>query len=442
MRTSVITTLFIIINTCFTTAWSQTWLAPEQVKEILISTYSGGLIGHTYAGITVVPEAGKWHSYIIRKSNDEVAQPAKSYDSILYRPVAVLNTALLNDMLNGATIIKPVITPSTFNITAQNLIAELKSSARAIVTQPVNFGKLINQQVIDSTIKKLVVNSIYMDALAAVDIRIVSKQNDTLKISTRNFNVTKLPWTVGTGKQHTYNMNINNFVLAAMGNENLPNKDNLTIGSLKESIFKYIDEHNTGAPIATYKWRYAYPESLSELEQHFTIKQRFLYGDMYTCTLKTMYMPENAFLEANINMTSQHDIKMVVEYAALIDQYFKAGNFVLNYYSKLPDSRISFSCNTSRSPYTNLKHLREKLPAISQADSTQVISFWASVPDDTSKWVVFPDNKTLLTYHSVTTPNGQTAPIYPHQPAGLNWREKSYTFYLFDKTGKVIAQAK
>lgn len=445
MKTLKLAAILLITIACFTHVWAQTRLSVQQVKQIDISTYGGGLGGYASAYIKVVPEAGKWSSYITRKVSDITfpVQTSKSYDSVLHRHAAVLTTEQVNHLLNSTIDIKPVVTASTFKLTAQALITELKASAKTEVTQPVNFGRIITQPIIDSTIKKLMVNPVIMDALAAVDIYIISKANDTLKLSTRNLNPTKLPWQIGTGNRLTYNMDINNFVLAAMGNQDLLNKSQLSIGYLKEDIFRYIDEHNPGAPIATFKWQHAYPQSLSELEQHFAIKQqRFLQGNVYACQLKTIQMPDNATLYANIDMTSQNDIKMVVAYASLIDKYFKAGNFVLNYYSKQADGHISFSYNTGRSAYHTVEHFRKKIPTIPRADSTQMINFGAGVPDDSSSWILFPDNSSLLTYHSVTTPNQQTAPIYPVQPVGLSWREKSMILYLFDGAGKVTAQAK
>lgn len=445
MKTLKPAAILLITVACFTNAWSQTKLSIHQVKQIDISTYGGGLGGYSSAHIKVVPEAGKWNSYITRKVSAIrlPVQTNKSYDSILNRHAAVLTTEQVNNLLNSTIDIKPVVTASTFKLTAQALITELKASAKTAVAQPVNFGRIITQPIIDSTIKKAMVNPIIMDAHAAIDIYIISKQNDTLKLSTRNLNPTKLPWKIGTGNKYTYNMSINNFVLAAINNQDLLNKQQLSIDYLKEDIFRYIDEHNPGAPIATFKWQHAYPQSLSELEERFTIKQqRFLRGNVYACQLKTMQMPDNAVLYADIDMTSRNDIKMVVAYANLIDKYFKAGNFVLNYYGKQADGHISFSYNTGRSPYRTVEHLRKKIPTIPRADSTQMINFGAGVPNDSSSWILFPDNSALLTYHSVTTPNEQTAPIYPVQPPGLSLREKTMTLYWFDGAGKVTAQGK
>ncbi len=153
-------------------------------------------------------------------------------------------------------------------------------------------------------------------------------------------------------------------------------------------------------------------------------------------------MPANASLQSTIDMTRSEDIRMVIGYAALIDKYFKAGNFALKYYSNRPDCYISFSSNTGRSPFSSLAFLAKKYPELAKADSSQTVFCWLSAPDDASTWMLFPDNKCLLTYHSVSTPDGKTLPIYPPQDPNLNWAMRSNTWCLFDGTGKVLEEGR
>ena len=151
-------------------------------------------------------------------------------------------------------------------------------------------------------------------------------------------------------------------------------------------------------------------------------------------------MPASAFLESTMDMTRDEDIRITLQYAELIDQYLKTDNFVLKYYAHRPDASIGFSYTTGRSPYHPLLYLGQKLPELDKADSTKTICFWAGTPDDTSYWILFPDQRSLLTYHAVTTPDGKAAPIYPPQNPNDSWYTKTNTYYLFDGTGKVLSQ--
>jgi|GEM_PF-4575054 len=440
MKKPIAAILLLIFNLFFITAKAQIKLAPIQVKEILVRNTVAGLGGSTSADVKVVAEAGKWNSYLTHKTSYSRMPGRQSYDSVSQKFIAVVSPILLNNMLTGIAAVKPAITSSTFNLTPNKLIAELKNGAKLPVSNSPDFEKLITQKDINDAIAKNIVDIGAMDVYVYCEVDIVTRKNDTVKLKTRNFYPTKLPWMINN--QATYDMAINNFVVAAIGNEDVPNKEALNISSLKESIYKYIDERNASAPIASFKWQYDYPENLKLLTENFTISKKFLYGNVYSCLLRTNTMPANASLECQIDMTRKSDVKMVIEYAALIDKYFKTNNFMFNYYRNLKDAYIGFAYYTGRSPYYSLEYLGKKLPELAKTDSTQVIHCWISAPDDASTWIMFPDNKALLTYHSVTTPNGETAPIYPPLDPNANWSIKSNTYYLFDGSGKVLSQGR
>jgi len=428
----------IIFTLFFMKARAQVKLTPPQVKEIVIHNAAGGLGGGMSADVKVFAENGEWHSYLIQKTSKQLNPERRSYDSTLHRFIAVINPQLVNHLLGGIAVIRPAITPSTFGLTAQKLIEGLKNDAKAPITQTPDFEKLITQKVIHDAIVKSVVGIDRMDDFEYCEVTIFTRHNDSVKLSTRNLCPTKLPWTFNN--HFTYDMGVNNFVVAAIGNEDIPNKQALNISSLKESIYNYIDDQNPAAPIATFKWNYDYPENLKLLTEHFTITEKVLYGNEYSCWLRTKAMPANASIEGRIDMARREDINTVIEYAGLIDRHFKADNFVFKYYSNRPDSHFAFSYNTGQSPYNSLRYLSKKLPELSKADSSKTISFWLGAPDESSFWIICPDSKVLLTYHSVTTPNGETAPIYPPQDPSMSWTTKSDTWYLFDGAGKVLKQ--
>ncbi len=439
MKNLIISSLIIIVNLLCCDAIAQVKLAPSQVKKILVYNAYGGLGGGESADIEVVPEATGWNSYLVRRRINEIMLRRKPYDTIMRQLITTLPPSLIVSMITGIGVLKPTITRTTFGLTAAGLIAELKGGAKAPVTIAPDFNKLISQKLIDEVIAKSVVDEVVMDDFEYSEVDVITKHNDTIKLSTRILCPTKLPWTIG--HHVTYDMAINDFVVAAIGKETVPNKLTLSIGSLKEAIYKYIDEQHNNAPIADFKWRYYYPENLKLLTSHFKIiGTRFMQGSYYYCRLSTSGMPSAVLFESTLDMTSDEDVRMTIAYAALIDQYFKSDNFVLNYYGQRPNAHITLSYYTGKSPYYPLSNFSKKLPELAKTDSTQAIHFWAGTDDDTSYWVLFPNHQSLMTYHAVTTADGKAAPIYPAQDPNGSWYTKTNTWYLFDAAGKVLRQ--
>ena len=151
-------------------------------------------------------------------------------------------------------------------------------------------------------------------------------------------------------------------------------------------------------------------------------------------------MPANAIFECRVDMTRREDINQIIEYAAHIDKYFKTDNFVYKYYNNRPQCLFDFSYYTGQSPYSSLSYLNRKLPELAKVDSTKTLNLLVIAPDESSYWTIFPDNKMLLTRHSVTTQDGKTAPIYPVENPNITWTGRLYSYYLFDSTGKVLAK--
>jgi hypothetical protein len=413
MKKPIVAALFILLNLSLIKASAQIKLAVADVKEILVQNSAGGMGGSTEATIKVIAEAGQWHSYLMRKITFSMDPRIKSHENNLPKSIALVDVALVNNLLKGIAVIKPAITPSTFGLTPAKLITELKNGAKLPLTQGPNFVKLITQQAIDTAIAKNVKYVSVMDYMEYSEVDIVTKSNDTVKIMSRVYCPTKQPWTIKN--RVTYDMSVNNFIVAAIAGEDVPDKSALNISSLKECIYKYIDKENPNGPIATFKWKYYYPENVKVLSEHFIVSEGFSYGNVYQCKLQTKAMPANTALWASLDMTNAADIKAVIDYANLIDKFFKAGNFMFKYYGADINSQLAFDYNTSHSPYYSLNFLAKTLPGLAKTDSSQVIRCRVNVPDDSSEWMIFPDNKILLTNHAVTTPHGETAPFFHHK---------------------------
>lgn len=251
MKKPVALSILFILNLFFISTHAQIKLTTTDVKEIWIHDIAGWLGGDVSTDIKVVAEANQWHSYLVRKSCYNTDFEGKSYDSVMYRSIALLSPALLDDLLKGIAVIKPAITPATFGLTPDTLISELMKNAKQPVNGVPDFKKLITQEIINEAIAKTIVEINPMDLLVECDVKIISRNNDTVKLTATRWCPTKLPWEIN--KIDTYDMAINDFVVAAVGPENTPNKESLGMAPLEEAIFKYIDEQRPGAPIATFR---------------------------------------------------------------------------------------------------------------------------------------------------------------------------------------------
>src|SRR5665213_3165281 len=121
--------LLILTNLFSFTALGQLKVAPGQVAAMLVHNAAGGLGGNESVDIKVIPEAGSWNSYLVRKTQNLRLQ-RKPYDSVMHQFIATLSLSAVTKLLNAITVIKPVITRSTFGLTAPGLIAELKNGAK------------------------------------------------------------------------------------------------------------------------------------------------------------------------------------------------------------------------------------------------------------------------------------------------------------------------
>jgi hypothetical protein len=139
MKNPTAVTALIILNLFYITSWAQVKLMPNQVKEIVIHSKIGGLNGGMTADIKVVAEVGKWNSYLTRKTSSLRLRQQHSYDSLLNRFITVISPATINNLLNGITVIKSIITQSTFGLTPNVLIAGLKADAKLPLTRAPDF---------------------------------------------------------------------------------------------------------------------------------------------------------------------------------------------------------------------------------------------------------------------------------------------------------------
>ncbi|EHQ30621.1 hypothetical protein Mucpa_6570 [Mucilaginibacter paludis DSM 18603] len=427
---------FVAVNLISMLTWGQVKLSIEQIKKITVQTTVAGMRTGNSESFEIVSEAGQWKSF--RTIKDSSGFGLQAQKNTTYKLLGILPPADVGDLLNCITHTKTGINSSTFDLNPKRLISELKSGAKIPISEAPDFDKLISQTIIDEAVAKTVIKMDIMDYLTFCEVDIISKRNDTIKVTSRNMCPTKLPWTINN--KISYDMGINKFIEAAAGNENIPNKELLNVNSLKAAIFKYIDDHNADEPISTFRWHYYYPYTLGILRQHFSIQKKLQYENVYSCILKTSKMPSNAVIYANIDMASMKDVGMLVQYAALIDHYFEGNNFVLKYYRNVPKAHIGFPFEAYHSPYSSTRSLKRSLPELADVDSTQSISFYASEPDDTSQWTIYSGNMVLLRYHSITTPHGETAPIFPPVDPKLNWSARTDHYYLFDGTGKVLRE--
>jgi len=89
-----------------------------------------------------------------------------------------------------------------------------------------------------------------------------------------------------------------------------------------------------------------------------------------------------------------------------------------------------------------LSELGKKFPGLAKADSTQALNVLVSASEDSSNWLLLPNNMVLLTSHLVLDPHGETAPFYPTNDPDVTRFGHSHILYLFDNSGKILNKGK
>ncbi len=412
---------------------AQVKLAVTDVKEITVGTWTAGLLGHESSQLRIIPEDSTWNSYLISKSQASSNTNAKSYDSTLNRLIARLDPTLVDHFLQQLAVIKPRLTPETVGLTPRVLIADLQRGAGYTPPDQSNVNGVITQSIINNTIANTVTNPIVLDFVEGCRMLIYTRSNDTIKINSRVWCLTKLPWTVNN--QQTYDVAINNFVVAAMGKEDFTLKYTLSINSLIERIYHTIDHENSQAPITAFKWANEYPENTGRLRQYFSIVPYWTNGDKFDLQLTTPHMPANSAIHARIDIAQNREVDRLISYGQQITGYLRKGNFLINYFAKQPDARIVFDYRDDRPPPLSFQHVSFLLPGINPEAYAQAITVSTSLPNDQSRWLLFPDGRVILFSHPQNDTPG--SPFYPKiNPGSPKKRLPDYIGY--DRNGKIV----
>jgi hypothetical protein len=433
LKNLVAAVVLFVSGLLLTNAQAQLKITPSDVREITVNTVVAGLLGNMSTFVKVVPVGGVWRSYIVHKARTLYSSDNINYDSTLNRLITEVDPLLVNRFLQGITVIKPRRTRETFGLTPNGLIAGLRRDAKSTLTDTDILDSVITQSIIDSTITSTVTNPIVLDAFEGCTLSIITKSSDTTKINTRVYCPTKLPWTINN--KQTYDMSINNFVVAIMGQEDVVSKYNLSINSLIERIYHNIDRRYKNMPITTFKWKHNNPETVKRLTDQFNAEPYWAYGDTFDVYLTTSAMFASTRIGATIDMTRSEDIERLIAYGKLVDQYLTKSNFMFNYYRKKNKARISFRYKDGWVPNIPTNNLSVMVPGLSNADLAKTVTCSVDLPDDYSDWMLFPDGRLLLFRHQLSTPD--TAPFYLKKTSGSS-RQSSYSYILYNREGKIL----
>jgi len=219
-------------------AQAQQRIALSDVQKILLTTAEGSMGPSTEIDMEVINENGKWNSYqVIRDFFNTDQGGERSSISLERKLIATLSALQITAFLNSIATIKPVLDDHTFNLSTAKLKADLQKEVR----EPGKTSKL-NDLIDDAAISRAILGVIKDIGVAdwgkTCSISIVKTNGDVLKMETRHLYITMLPWTMN--KQDSYDVNINAFFIAAMGNQQYPNRATLDINNLEDCIYDYL----------------------------------------------------------------------------------------------------------------------------------------------------------------------------------------------------------
>lgn len=409
---------------------------PSPIRKILLTTGWGGMANSETIGMEVVNEDGQWNSYQVLKdvfNSDAGGEP--SVHTTARKQITTLTQQQVMDFLNSIAVIKPHYNLKTFNLLPAKLIAGLRKNTKGTVEKP-KLETYINETSLYQALANIIKDETVLDAAINCSISIVKGNGDTLKMESSHMYATMLPWRING--RNSYDMNINRFLIAAMGNMDYPNKYILSNDALKETIYKSIDTKYPSEPIAAYRWDNSYPDNVALLKKTFTGIGKYYRGrDTYNCLLQSNGMPSNVKIETAVNISDRKGIKRLTDFNNLVTACLRTDNFVFKYFRNNPNAVIYLQYPTR--PGNIFNELGNKMAFLKNIDTSQVVRFNVSVPDDSSTWLLLPDRKLVLTYHLNSTSDGTVAPIFPTDDTlARNRFMNAYKITVFNEDGSVL----
>jgi hypothetical protein len=388
---------FIVYFLLACSAFAQQTIKPAEINKILITSAAWGMGGGGGSDFEVLHEHGKWNIYYVRQFGEQLREP--SYNQSFHIPIGAMSPLLLANFLNSVAVIKPQLNWRMFGLTPASF--KTAPSKKSSPKTP-KIEDFINDKTLEEAIKASGDNGI-MDFMPTATIKIVKSNNDTLKIESHEQSLCMVPWTIG--KTKTFDINISCFVSAVINNCDYANYDRLRPDELKHNVLNYIEDNYASAAIGNYNWSYGYPYNLKLIKSNFNISELRYTGNERRCKLSSKDWPANISIYATISIDDLAGIQHLIRFKDTISRCLKNNNFAFKYYESLPGGQIIFPFNPSLNSvaYIVLNDVAKRLPVIMKTDPGKWVNFEIKSPEGNSQWLLLPDNKLVLLWHSGKT---------------------------------------
>ncbi|RZK30323.1 MAG: hypothetical protein EOO61_19420, partial [Hymenobacter sp.] len=316
----------------------------QAVKKILFSTSEAGMGGATRISFELILEKGQWNSYQTGLLEEDSYKSSENKYTTTHLLIATLAPKTVDAFLKSITLIKPNPNWREFGITPATLKKGLQTDKNG---QVYKFAQLVNDKSVEQAIdvgQKYRIN----DLSVKCEIKVVKENRDTISIGSSNQPLCMLPWHIGN--KETYDIAISRFFVQAMGEQNFLNKSRLQTSTLENEVWEQLDGFRSHGPLNPYRWRYGYPRNLGLLKQNFTLSNEHISGTQSRCTLTSAALPANVSLDAGIDIADTASLYRLIKFKDTVSACLKTGNFVFDYYNKLPGVKIIFETNAHLNP--------------------------------------------------------------------------------------------
>lgn len=405
----------------------------QAVKKILFSTSEAGMGGRLEVSFELVQERGQWNSYQTGIRDELTNEPQENSNTLTHLLITTLDPETVAAFLKSIAVIKPNPNWREFGITPATLKKNLQADENG---QVYKFDQLVNDKSVQQAID---VDQKYRtnDLGIRCEIKVVKENRDTIKIASSNQPLCMLPWRIGN--RETYDLEISKFFVQAMGKQNYANKSRMQASTLESEVWEKLDGYGSHGPLNPYRWRYGYAKNLSLLKRNFTLSDEHISGTQSRCTLTNPALPANVSLDAGIDIADTASLKRLIRFKDTIRTCLKAGNFVFDYYNKLPGAKIIFETNAHLTPsqyYIPLKTVEQAVPHLKAADPSRLINFFIQSPEGKSQWALLPDNTLILVDRTGDKVAGLPSEVLKNVKE--SYVDRGHQFVLLDSQGKVL----
>jgi hypothetical protein len=449
IKQSVFLTAVIFFNiTCYYVI-AQTVVNFKNIKKINLVDKSWGLGASRLTTFEIVQENGGWKCY----------QTKQQYDGFYFTGrKGAANLTLLNSdkrifvknisdgtitaLLTTIKKIKPVFKPQYIYVSKDSVINNIdytalkKMHTAFSAKQRDKFFKLLNSgQLIDSALLFLQ-NDYWTDDSPYCGINIINKNNDTLKIETRQQVDYMLPWLINGVP--SYDTAIGSFFIESIGDYPYSAKWRLNGSNIYRKIYEYIRRTYTDEIFARNRIEESSATNLELLKRHFEIREVKPNNNDHVLVLAPRKFSGKVIVSGIVKINELEQLDQLIRFSEdTVKAFLNSGNFLVEACKNTNGCVINFVDSYGIS---NKNHWfasqTDKNKLLTHYDDSKFLGISISMPgkDRDDEWLVLPDGKLLLFAYYYDNVFGLKPGLL--QPTGDSTRKS--IFMLFDAGGKLL----